>query len=60
MGMNRYVMVPLTGRAGRVNVDSGVGQVRQVMQKLVSDIMSNLVALLNRQCRGDGDIDISQ
>ena len=54
MYMFRDVMMFLTGGINRVNMDCSIGQITQMMQKLMSRFISNVVSFFNRDLRING------
>ena len=58
MNMLLDTMMSFTGRTERVNVDGGVGQIPQMMEKLMPNLRGNVMSLFHAQIGTDGDIDL--
>lgn len=53
-------MMVFPGSISGVHVNRGIAEVGQVVQQLMPDLVRNLVALLDGEGGGDGDIDVGQ
>lgn len=51
-------MVHFAGSRDRVNMNSGVGQVSQLMQEVVAHLLGNVMSLFHREIRQHRNVDI--